>query len=79
VKHGDTLIRNICNDKFIGLISDITLFWKDHINQIAIKLRSAAYAIKTLSVFISQVSLVMTYYAYVHSVLKNYILGQFGP
>jgi hypothetical protein len=38
VMHGDTQVHNTCNAKFLGLIIDITLFWKDHINQLEIRL-----------------------------------------
>jgi hypothetical protein len=70
VLYGDSLIHNTCNAKFLGLIIDNTLIWKDHSNQLAIKLSSAAYAIRTLSSVMSQASLVMTYYAYVHSIMS---------
>jgi hypothetical protein len=47
---------------------------KGHINQLAVKLSSAAYAIRTLSFVMSQASLLMTYYAYVHSIMSYGII-----
>jgi hypothetical protein len=70
VIHGSTQIHNTSNVKFLGLIIDSTLSWKDHINQFAVKLSSAAYAIRTLSFVMSRESLLMTYYAYVHSIMS---------
>jgi hypothetical protein len=74
VTHGDTLLDNTCNVKFLGLIIDSTFPWKDHINQLAMKLSSAVYAIRTLYFVMSQMSLLMTY-----NMLWNYILNQCIP
>jgi hypothetical protein len=70
VNYGDVQINNTCNIKFLGLIIDSTLSWKDHINHLATKL-NAAYSIRTLSVVMTQESLKMIYFAYVLSV-KSY-------
>jgi hypothetical protein len=57
-----------------GLIIDSTLTWKDHVNQLAIKLSLVGYAIRTLSLFMSQESLRMIYYDYVHSIMSYGII-----
>jgi hypothetical protein len=49
VNYGDTQINNACNFKFLGLIIDSALSWKDNIKQTAIKLNSAGYAIRILT------------------------------
>jgi hypothetical protein len=72
--HRDTVIHNTCNVKFLGLIIDNSLSWKDHINQLAIKPTSAVFVIRTLSSVVSQESLLMTYYAYVHSIMTYGII-----
>jgi hypothetical protein len=54
VIHGGTQIHNTSNVKFLGLIIDSTLSWKDHINQLAVKSSLAAYTIRTLSFVMSQ-------------------------
>jgi hypothetical protein len=74
VTHGDTQIHNICNVKFLGLITDNTLSWKYHINQLAIKLSVAAYVIRTLSFIMSQVNLAMIYFDYIHSTMSHRII-----
>jgi hypothetical protein len=81
VTHGATVVHNTCNAKFLRLIIDTTLSWKDHINQLVIKLISVAYAIRTLSFVTSQASffddlLCLCSLCYV---LQNYISVQFGP
>jgi hypothetical protein len=68
VLHGDT------HATFLKLIIDNTLSWKDHINQLSNKLSLAAYPIRTLSFVMSQVSLVTSYYAYVHSIMPYGII-----
>jgi hypothetical protein len=45
-----------------------------HITELAIELSSAAYTIRTLSFVMSLPSLVMAYYAYVHSILSYGII-----
>jgi hypothetical protein len=74
INYGDAKIYNTSNTKFLGLNIDNTLSRKDHINQLANKLSSAGYAIGILSQVMSQESLLMTYYAYVHSVLSYSII-----
>jgi hypothetical protein len=69
ITYRDTQIHNTGNVKFLGLIIDSNLSWKDHINQLAIKLSLAVYAIRILSSVVSQESVLMTYYAYVHSIM----------
>jgi hypothetical protein len=77
--HGDTLIHNTCNAKFLELIIDNTLSWKDNINQLAIKWSLAAHAIRTLSFIMSQVSLLLTYYASFYYVLTELCFGTIHP
>jgi len=67
-------ITKISSTKFLGLIIDKTLLWKNHIDQIMSKLRSACYAIKTVNVTMSQEILRMTYFFYVHSIITYNIL-----
>jgi hypothetical protein len=42
--------------KTTGLVIDSTLFWKEHISQRALKMSSAGYAIRALSLIMSQES-----------------------
>jgi 3-deoxy-D-arabino-heptulosonate 7-phosphate (DAHP) synthase len=70
VNYGDVQINYTCNIKFLGLISDSTLSWKDHINHLVTKLSAASYSIQILSVVMTKESLKMIYFAYVHSVMS---------
>jgi hypothetical protein len=62
-------INNTYCTKFLGLIIDNTLSWKDHINQLATKLSAACYSIRILSAVMTKKSL-MIYFAYVHSIMS---------
>ena len=44
----NTLIKNISSTRFLGLIIDNTLSWKDHITEIIPKLNKAYYIVRTL-------------------------------
>jgi hypothetical protein len=41
VNYGDMQINGTCNIKFLGLIIDSSLSWKDHINHLVTKLSAA--------------------------------------
>ena len=62
-------ITNSKNTKFLGLNIDETLSWKSHINQISLRLSSACYAIKVITPLMSEDTLKMIYYSYVHSII----------
>jgi hypothetical protein len=74
VNYGDVQINNTCNIKLLGLIIDNTLSWKDQINHLVTKLDAACYSIRTLSAVMTQESLTMIYFAYVHSNMSYGIL-----
>jgi hypothetical protein len=63
-----------CNIKFLGLIIDSSLSWKDHINHLVTKMSAASYSIRILSVVMTQESLKMIYFAYVHSIMSYGII-----
>jgi hypothetical protein len=69
-------ITNRKNTKFLGLNVDETLSWKSHINRISLRLSSACYAIKVITPLMSEETLKMFYYSYVHSIIRyGIILG----
>ena len=74
INYEDLQTNNTYNTKFLGLIIDNTLSWKDQINQLVTKLSSAGYSIRTLSSVMSQESLRMIYFAYVHSIMSYAII-----
>jgi hypothetical protein len=60
--------------KFLGLHIDETLSWKSHTDQLVTKLSSAYYAVRTVKGFMSQETLMMIYFSYVHSVIEYGII-----
>lgn len=72
-------ITNSTKTKFLGLTIEETLSWKAHINQIMSRLSSACYAIRILTPIMTEDTLKMIYYAYVHSIITYGIifLGRF--
>ena len=70
VKYEHKNISNSTETKFLGLIIDEKLSWKQHIDQIATKLCSAFYALRNLKHIVPQSTLRKIYYAHVHSILS---------
>jgi hypothetical protein len=61
-------IANTCNTKFLRLTLDNTLSWKNRIDAIVPKLRSACFAFRAFKPFLSKESLRMVYF-YFHSIM----------
>ena len=77
VKYKHKNISYSTETKFLGLIIDETLSWKQHIDQIATKLCSACYALRNLKHTVPQSTLRTIYYAHVHSILSyDSLLGE---
>ena len=70
----NTVITNINSTKFLGLIIDSTLSWKDHITRLRLKLNKACYAIRAIKPFMSLDVMKIIYYSYVHSVISYGII-----
>ena len=64
----NTIIKNINSTRFLGLIIDNTLTWKDLINEIIPKINKACYIVKTLIFLRSPEVLRMVYFSYLQSV-----------
>jgi hypothetical protein len=60
-------ISNTLNNKFFGLIIDEILSWKCHNDQLVTKLSSACYAVRFIKDLMSQKTLRMIYFSYLHS------------
>ena len=65
---------NINCTKFLGLMIDSTLSWKDHIIEITPKLNKACYVITTLTFLRSPEILRMVYFSYFHSIMSYGII-----
>jgi hypothetical protein len=63
-------MNSMNNVTFLGVIIDSTLTWKEHITYIATKLSSASYAIRILTSVMSREGLLLTYYAYAHTIMS---------
>jgi len=73
-------IKSSTNTRFLGLIIDDSLSWKAHIDQIMSKLNTACFVIQTIPGMMSQETLRMVYFAFVHSVMSyGIILGGNQP
>jgi hypothetical protein len=59
---------------FLGLIIDNTLSWKSHIDWLMSKLSSACYVIRAVKPYVTQETLRMIYFSYVHSVMTDGII-----
>ena len=62
------------SSKFLGLIIDNTLLWKDHIAALISKLNKACYAVRAIKPFMSLNILRTIYFSYVHSVMSYGII-----
>jgi len=64
------LIKETKNAKFLGLDTDTSLSWKNHIDQMMIKLSTAYYAIRYVKHFMSRDTLRAMYFSYFQSILS---------
>ena len=69
-------IANVTHTKFLGLATDDTLPWDNHINQLISRENSAchAHAIRAVKAMLSRKALRMPYFSYVHSVISSGII-----
>ena len=74
IKSCDKLITETKNTKFLGLDIDSSLSWKNHIDQMMIKLSTACFAIRYVKNFMSQNTLRTIYFSYLHSKLSYGII-----
>jgi hypothetical protein len=70
----NSIITNINSTKFLGLIIDSTLSWKDHIAELTRKLDKACYAIRTQTFLRSPEVMRMVYFSYFHSIISYRII-----
>ena len=67
-------VKSFTNTKFLDLIVDDSLSWKAHIDQMMSKLNSACFVIRTIQAIMSQKTLRVVYFVYVHSVMSYGII-----
>jgi len=74
INYMNETITNVPSVKFLGLLVDDTLNWDKHINQIASKLSTASYAVRTFTPLLSLNALKMLYFSYAHSIISYGII-----
>ena len=67
-------IKSPSNTKFLVLTIDDSLSQKAHIDQMMSKLNTACFVIRTLQAIMSLETLIMVYFAYIHSVISYGII-----
>ena len=67
-------VVNIPYKDFLCLMTDDTLTWGNHIDQLISGLKSAYYAITAVQIMFSRKTFRMLYFDYVHSVLSYGII-----
>ena len=70
IEHDNKIILQTNFVKFLGITTDKTLFWKQHIDTITPKLNKACYIIRRSKLYLSNNALKMVYYALFHSVMS---------
>jgi len=68
------LIKETKNTKFLGLNIDISMSWKDHVDQMMFKLGRACNAFRYVKHFMSQDTLRTIYFSNFHSILSYGII-----
>ena len=68
ISFDNKLIKETKNTTFLGLDVNSSLSWKNHIDQMMIKLSRACYAVRYVKHFMSQDTLRTIYFPYFHSI-----------
>jgi hypothetical protein len=67
-------ITNATEIKFLGLIINETLSWKQHIEQVISKMSSACYALRNIKHIVSLDTIKVIYSAHIHSIMSYGII-----
>jgi len=69
ILYGDKQLHTVNTTKFLGIIIDSTLSWKQHVDNITSKLNKACFAIRTVKAYVATAILKTIYFSYFHSVM----------
>jgi len=72
--HANKQISSIHNTKFLELMIDNSLSWKNYIDELICKLNKACYAIRSVAPLMSPEVLRMIYFSYVHTIISHGII-----
>jgi hypothetical protein len=74
ISYNNTFILNSSNNKFLGLVIDKSLSWKDHITQLIPTLSKACYALRSIRLYMTKDALKTVCYSYLHSLISDGII-----
>jgi hypothetical protein len=66
IKHSQINLINVTETKFVGLIIDDTLSWKQHVDQIIKKIFTACYALRNIKYILPSDAQKPIYFARIH-------------
>jgi hypothetical protein len=72
--YGNNIISNVSHTKFLDLTLDSTLSWSKNIEGLINKLSSVCCMLRSVKPYMSQISLMMIYYALFHSAMSYGII-----
>jgi hypothetical protein len=70
IQHNHNYITNTSETKFLGLIIDDTVSWKQHNEQLTKKMSSACYALRYVKYSLPIETLKIIYFAHIHTVMS---------
>jgi hypothetical protein len=74
ISYDQTKLTNVTESKFLGLIIDSTLSWKQHIDYVIKKISIACHVLRNIKYFISLATLKLIYFAHIHSIISYGII-----
>ncbi|GFG29580.1 hypothetical protein Cfor_01706 [Coptotermes formosanus] len=74
ITYDEESITNATEIKFLGLIIDDTLSWRQHIDQIISKISTACYALRNIKHIVPLDTLKVIYFAHIHSIISYGII-----
>ena len=79
INYFNNTTANVTYTKFLGLVTDDTLTWDNHIDQLISRSNSACYLITAVKAIMSRSALRMLYFSYVHSVISYRLIFRETP
>jgi hypothetical protein len=67
INYNWAVISNVTETKFLGLITEDTLSWKQHIDMVVNKMSSACYSLRNIKYLVPFETLRLIYCAHIHS------------
>jgi exonuclease III len=74
IHHNNNYITNAFQTKFLGLTIEVTLSWKEHIDQLIKRMSSASYALRQIKHYLPIETLKIIYFAHIHTIMSYGII-----